>query len=131
MYIETTKEKPLHNYVEILAALKKQVLVIPQEVIDFAYKFKDLCESDGDKEETITVQDRFPLREGFFHGEYVHRNFEIKVKVHSYSVYHNDTDTDRDLTVTVDCGYGNKTEKLPWNKETNVPAKSVGRRKLP
>lgn len=96
--------KAMEKFHEAKNSLLKHFEELPPQIIGFAYDFKDLVTklNQGDCEYEMKQDARQFFRDSKgdrMHHATVERHFTIRVKIKTYSVYHNDTETDYSLIV--------------------------------
>lgn len=105
-----------------LDVLLKHLRTLPPQIEDLAYEFKQLIskrnQTDAIYELKETVRELFQRDNWITSSFSIDREFTIQVKIHSYSIYHNDTATDYDLTVFETNHLLNTptVHRLPWEK---------------
>jgi len=111
---------PKHDYQTVLEDLRRQILEVPKEIVDWSYAFRDamvkLHKGTGDFTKTDTKSLAFPLRAGHFNQS---THIEYVVTVKGYWVSHrHDEEWCESLELKINNGFANGFGRidLPWNR---------------
>jgi len=120
---KSKKPVPKFDYENVLQALRAQLAVVPPDIYDWAYAFRDFLEEhygtqpSGDYKQSISTGRHFPLSEKWT-AQSLYVTYTVEVEVETHSVYHDDTETTRTISLTVKRPmFDDFRTVLPWKRE--------------
>lgn len=84
---------------EALQRVCKELAVLPQEVIEAAYAYRDFLVKHFPHNFKNTIHLGVYESYGVYSSGGIDRKFEVTVEVETRSVYHNDTETTRTISI--------------------------------